>query len=445
VPDDKRQCPKCGSHELRTIGRGLETVVYEYILARIERQIIMLAITMASMLARAAFLALLFGPAAPRAQPAPRLYAHTGYNAESARQLSLGGAYVGVADGAVFTANHASFAQPSRWVDTPLDVFFALQGTTTVGGQDLDNDGQVDRARVNQLLFGLGVRYRRLGFGLHVRAAQVCVSGACARGAQPDASFTTGAFSVAGAFVEDQLMLAAGLHGTAATLGRAPGQGYSGGGLGLDLLWRPAGQPYRLGVVYRPLSVARQDKRVAVALPGLPSAVTFPGVLSAGMSIKLDAGREGLNVPRERDDDPTGAVGADTLWRDVFRDRREVPPGRWLMTLQLDATLPVRDAVTLEHFAGEGGADDPRPVRVGQQTLFTPRFGVEHVTLPGRLRLRGGGYLEPSPTPGVATRAHGTFGFDLFLFHYLLDWGLTGALDVAPRLRQGSLSFGVWG
>jgi transposase len=39
VPDAKRRCPKCGGTELRPLGRGVETIVYEYIPARIERQV----------------------------------------------------------------------------------------------------------------------------------------------------------------------------------------------------------------------------------------------------------------------------------------------------------------------------------------------------------------------------------------------------------------------
>jgi len=39
VPTEKRHCPKCGSTDLRPLGRGAETVVYEYIPARLERQI----------------------------------------------------------------------------------------------------------------------------------------------------------------------------------------------------------------------------------------------------------------------------------------------------------------------------------------------------------------------------------------------------------------------
>jgi len=39
VPVEKRRCPKCGSTELRPLGEGKKTVLYEYVPARFERQV----------------------------------------------------------------------------------------------------------------------------------------------------------------------------------------------------------------------------------------------------------------------------------------------------------------------------------------------------------------------------------------------------------------------
>lgn len=39
VPDDERKCPKCGGTNLRSIGEGKMSVVYEYVPSKIERQV----------------------------------------------------------------------------------------------------------------------------------------------------------------------------------------------------------------------------------------------------------------------------------------------------------------------------------------------------------------------------------------------------------------------
>nr|WP_246357034.1 IS66 family transposase zinc-finger binding domain-containing protein [Pyxidicoccus fallax] len=39
VPADERHCPACGSEELKPVGKGRTSEVYEYIPARFERQV----------------------------------------------------------------------------------------------------------------------------------------------------------------------------------------------------------------------------------------------------------------------------------------------------------------------------------------------------------------------------------------------------------------------
>ncbi|WNG33083.1 transposase [Archangium violaceum] len=39
VPEEQRKCPACGNDELKELGQGRTTVVYEYIPARLERQV----------------------------------------------------------------------------------------------------------------------------------------------------------------------------------------------------------------------------------------------------------------------------------------------------------------------------------------------------------------------------------------------------------------------
>ena len=58
--------------------------------------------------------------------------------------------------------------------------------------------------------------------------------------------------------------------------------------------------------------------------------------------------------------------------------------------------------------------------------------GASFEALPGRLRVRGGGYWEPGRFEGVGGRGHATFGLDL----RVLEFRLFGVRQrIHPRLR----------
>jgi hypothetical protein len=84
----------------------------------------------------------------------------------------------------------------------------------------------------------------------------------------------------------------------------------------------------------------------------------------------------------------------------------------------------------------------PTPVAVSG--ALEPRIGLEHETLPGRLRLRAGAYLEPSAYASVSPRIHGTGGLEVRLFHALQDWSLSASFDVARLYYNFGLSLGVF-
>jgi hypothetical protein len=79
------------------------------------------------------------------------------------------------------------------------------------------------------------------------------------------------------------------------------------------------------------------------------------------------------------------------------------------------------------------------------------RAGLELEPIAHWLKLRGGGYLEPSRYPGHPYRAHGTLGFDVRLFTWDV-FGLmepftlrTGAtLDAAQRYTSFGINLGFW-
>ncbi len=79
---------------------------------------------------------------------------------------------------------------------------------------------------------------------------------------------------------------------------------------------------------------------------------------------------------------------------------------------------------------------------------MSPRGGFDWEMIPGRFRLRGGSYWEPSRYDGVDGRVHGTFGLELRVFEVDI-WGLrrgriTLTGDLARDYSNLGLSVGLW-
>ena len=116
------------------------------------------------------------------------------------------------------------------------------------------------------------------------------------------------------------------------------------------------------------------------------------------------------------------------------------PPGRLLISAQLDLISSADSAVSLGTFA----AQQMDATFVGGKGLLQPRVGVEHETLPGWVRTRLGAFVEPSPFPGRTARPHLTGGLELYLFHLWDDWSLNASFDLASRYKDVGFSVGVW-
>lgn len=374
-----------------------------------------------------------------------RLYVDRVLFVGSSRAAGLGGAWVAVAEGASYGVNLASLAQPSPWKDDLWGFDLTIQGATKGHGEDVNNDGASDGATNNQGLVGASVRFGWAALGAYVRFSNHlhCPQPPCQAG-DGGTELKTGEVALASALAlfDGQFVVGSGLLLPIVVVETESGvHRYRGLALGLDALYRPRNRRYRIGAVWRSqqwMPAAPAERTARVERP-LPSAAIVAPLLSVGLAIKLDEGGERFNARETRADDPGAPVNAAAFLRETFRNRTENARGRWLLTTQLDMIFAVKNAVGWSYFMH--GAP---PFPAGNALLLSPRVGIEHVTVPGRLRLRAGSYLEPSAYSTGQPRVHGTVGFDLFLFHFLLDWGLTGAADLAPRLTQTTLSFGVW-
>lgn len=388
---------------------------------------------------------------APRATRPERLYLNPGVLMGSARVMGLGGAYVGIAEGmAGFTSNLAALAHRPPRLDRDWDVGVTLSWLdlplAEAQGKDLDNDGFADDApETLQVLGGVLVQYRHLGIGFFVRSSQVayCHTEACEADERIRVSLITTALAGAVALGRDDFILGFGIYSAQAIFNhrREGDWRYGDTGLSLDVLYRPHGRPYRVGVAVRPQVVGpwRPEPEQAPVLAGrqLFSAVVSPAVLSLGVSWRFGEGAERYNAlsPAARRHLLEGGHFAEV----PPEDEPGAPTGRWLLSAQADFISGAEDTVPVRAFTST-----QELTRIGARGMFQPRLGMEHETWPGRLRTRLGVFVEPSPFPERLPRPHLTGGFELFLFRYLDDWALIGSFDVARRYSNFGVSVGFW-
>ena len=385
-------------------------------------------------------------------QPAPqRLYLNPGILIGSSRMIALGGAYTGIGETAYgTTANIASIATRTRTENGPWQLSPVFNYMFNFGDYDFDNDGSPDEADVSlQYLVGAQFRWRNLGVGLFLRRNQLafCLVASCSLlGPEPrlELLLTNPTFSVGYAFLDESLVVSAGLYGVMGDVyGDERVWHYSGFAPEVGVLVRPKGFPFRVGFAARLEGTGGlQDGYDTTALSGrtVTQGIVSPGVYSFGLSFKVGEGAFAYNDLPEMDaPPPSRALDARNPIVDMFRNRDDPKSGRLLVTLQIDVVTPVRDAVSIPSFVGGTPS-----AQIGTATMFTPRFGLEHVTLPGRFRTRLGGYLEASPYPGNASRLHITGGTELFLLRLIDDWAATATFDLANHYYNIGFSIGTW-
>lgn len=404
-------------------------------------------------------IALFFGlavSAAAEAQPElrpERLYLGSGVLAGSTRVIALGGAYTPIAEGATgFTSNLAALAHRSRDLDRRWDLGVAFSfldlPVTSPFPRDVDNDGRRDEAkRSTQYQAALMLQYQRFGIGTHLRGSthEFCESAAsCAPESFLRSDVQHAALAGAVAFGRDELIVGAGVYVAEVSFAHQEQNAHYGGrGFEVDALYRPVGRPFRVGLSLKPEVVGEyvpDGSRVPVmAGRTLYSAVVSPGVFSLGAAFRFGEGSENFNAlsPAARED-----------LAQRF-DPSELPPvradgksGTWLVSVQADVVGSTQNAVTITSFTSVD--TEAEPLRAGASFLLIPRVGVEHETLPGRLRTRAGSFIEASPFEGGVARAHLTGGAELFLYRYYDDWAASFSFDVARRYQYFGLTFGVW-
>jgi hypothetical protein len=370
--------------------------------------------------------------------------AYNGLVVSFGRATAMGGAYAGVAeglDGAVF--NPASVAHRSRSLDRAWDFDVVLNWIIpgeALAREDLGNEGHADPSLTDRasVQMGVGLQLGRLGLAFLVRAWSITANGA--HGDQLRIQLQDTALSGGWSFWRDQLAVGADLVLVAGMPQWAPRPGdvfqsatYSGLHLRAGALYRPVGQPFRLGLALDPGQSVTRSKGGAELPVTLPRSIDFPWTLSLGASMFLGRNGDLFNeLPVvERRDHPEWDPGPD------------YEAGSWepvLLSAQLDVAGRTPGAVSPLSYVHQ---QSQPAMPSGAHVSLEPHLGAEWTAIDRWLVVRGGSYLEPSRT-GAGSRVHGTFGFQVRIPVTWLDLKASFTADLASRFNNYSIGVGLW-
>lgn len=429
---------------------------------------------------------------------------HNGPVLGSSRMIGLGGAYSAVATGISGVAwNPASYASRELW-DTDSfawDIALSFLAPSTYPGTDYDNNGDPSVGYVGSLYadVGIGLQFGAVGFGFLARSFIYDVRLEARR---VSVGMLTGSYGVAYGFLDGQLVLGGG----ARTAQFSVGEGgtslieLTGTAPEVGALVRLAGQPWRLGLAFRAGVTVDEERIVDVTFNdlALPRAAHLPWELQLGFAYQL--GDRPLN---RRFVSPARAEarlteyyrrrGAERELAELLREARAsgvaATPGEhptdpaWLRAedervvaedalLESDLayaalrratelrTLSRRYALLVGEFVVTGPTHDgvglegflqsERDPSGGIATL-SARLGIEIEPWVERLKVRWGGYYEPSRFDAGYGRMHGTAGLDLHVFDWSVfglfgetAWRLSLVADLARRYFDWGIGIGVW-
>jgi hypothetical protein len=362
----------------------------------------------------------------------------------------------------------------------------------------------------------LNLQWGEFGVGVNLEVQRYALSAPAMgeedqRGAQIAATIPTTHIQFAQGFFHNQLVVGVGARlvsmwvseeARGKTLFSSNGSGMEFGGV-----YKPEGWPVRFGLAFR-TAIRTEPSYTNDLLPNehgdliitndagtntyLPEAVAFPWDLNFGCAWQF--GDRQLNPPwrtpdelgeratlthrlreidRERDRD--AALSRATtpeerseierifeeqqdaddklLDRELDNVRRVIETALLAMNrfyVQISASMLISGPV--DHAVGVESLVSQVVNRSGQQTVVSPRLGIESGIFPTFLKVRAGTYLEPTRFEGSSPRMHVTAGLDIKLFRWNVFgawpddyiWRLGLGADVASRYSTWGITLGGW-
>ena len=339
----------------------------------------------------------------------------------SAKQVGLGGAYIGIAEGITsLNSNPAGVAfRPSR--STAAFDWDWTAGVVNLGSNDFDNNGNSPPDYATHRIVNLGLMGQYGSWGVGVLSNSEVLKLEKFSDRDDEYVLNSTSYALGREFMDQQWAVGVGLRTTmirvrSSRTDLVPGE-LSGVGWQAGVLWNPEKGPWRVGAAYASAINSKQSLAQSgsgpVTVDGLivPSDATLPAELGLGVSYQT------ASAP---------------FWR-----------GRpWLLTADLVFIGKSENAVGVESVL----AQVKQPV--GTKETASVRVGTELEAWPGRARVRLGSYYEPSSYADVKSRTHLTGGTEIRIFKTNIwgehDWSLTYTFDVAHDYLANFLSIGFW-
>jgi hypothetical protein len=405
------------------------------------------------------------------------------------RIVGMSGAY-----GAIATSIEGSMWNPAGYAERAeeeLDFWeWDLTGSLGLGGlfarNDVDNNGQRNDLVTDYMWqYTLGGRLQFANSGSGATIVGQIYELTDESGAAASIEITNARVGTGYAFLRGSLVVGGALRFVTMDISDPRENinskliGFSGTGVELGVLIRPAYERYRIGLVGRSPVASKPDPKANVdqvdglaAVRGfvLPEMVHVPWELDLGFAYQF--GERRSNVPwratwalkqqlKQQLDTGTYAPPMThggkayppmpseprAALRQAVRDELE-SQRRYLRSQPRRYILLSGDVLlfgTTELGHGVAAFLTQRPEPSGRKTSVGVRVGTEGELLQNRLKVRAGSYLEPSRFGRNRYRVHATFGSDVRLFD-VWSWSIRGTatLDVAPRYFDWGLAIGFW-
>lgn len=354
---------------------------------------------------------------------------HTGVVFGSPRMMGMGGTATALAEGSSgMVGNTASVAMRPQSARDTWDWDANVDAYTPSLGSDFDNNGTPTTEALSVKVFDLGLvgLYEAWGVGISLETVSYRVTPEVAASGVTQVAAHRGRVVLGRALFDETVVAALGFRGGTLSIGRGDKE-----------LFQVAGDALEAGVILAPRGRAiRGGLRFSLPIHGSDVETTCDPANCNGYILP-----ERVVAPWE--------LGLGVAWRQGTSTWNHVRTGRftderaWTFAIDLVASGQVADGAGLEGFTQQ----QLQPS--GRELVLSVRAGAEWELLPGRLRLRGGSYLEPPRLADAIPRLHFTAGLEVRLFRFVF-WdaerrvALSLAGDVARRYGNVALAIAFW-